>query len=67
VLCSPVNLMLSHNNNIRLRGLMKSARRRVCALARMYSPKITQDNGHPRLSFLKTVCCEKYVCSKCNL
>jgi hypothetical protein len=34
VLCSPVNLLLSQNNNINLRGLRKSARRRACALER---------------------------------
>jgi hypothetical protein len=28
----PVNLLLSQNNNISLRGLKKSARRRACAL-----------------------------------
>jgi hypothetical protein len=32
VLCSPVNLLLSHNNNISLRGLRKSAHRCACAL-----------------------------------
>jgi hypothetical protein len=30
----PVNLLLSQNNNISLRGLRKSARRRACALGR---------------------------------
>jgi hypothetical protein len=36
VLCSPVNLVLSQNNNISLRVLRKSARRRTCALERAW-------------------------------
>jgi hypothetical protein len=36
VLCSPVNLLLSQNNNISLRGLRKSARRHTCALERAW-------------------------------
>jgi hypothetical protein len=36
VLCSLVNILLCHNNNISLRGLMKSARRRACALGRAW-------------------------------
>jgi hypothetical protein len=32
VLYSPVNLLLSRNNNIDLRGLRKSARKRACVL-----------------------------------
>jgi hypothetical protein len=36
VLCSPVNLLLSQNNNIRVRGRRKSARRRACALERAW-------------------------------
>jgi hypothetical protein len=36
VLCSPVNLLLSQNNNISLRGLRKSIRRRACALERAW-------------------------------
>jgi hypothetical protein len=36
VLCSPVNIMLSQNNNISFRGLRKSARRRACALERAW-------------------------------
>jgi hypothetical protein len=34
--CPPVNLLLSHNLNISLRGLRKSARRRACALGRAW-------------------------------
>jgi hypothetical protein len=33
----PVNLLLSQNNNISLRGLRKSARRCACALGRAWS------------------------------
>jgi hypothetical protein len=36
VFCSPVNLRLSHNNSISLRGLRKSARRRACVLERAW-------------------------------
>jgi hypothetical protein len=36
VLCSPVNLRLSQNNNISLRGLRKSALRCACALERAW-------------------------------
>jgi hypothetical protein len=36
VICSPVNLLLFQNNNINLRGLRKSARRRACALERAW-------------------------------
>jgi hypothetical protein len=32
----PENLLLSQNNNISLRGLRKSARRRACALGRAW-------------------------------
>jgi hypothetical protein len=36
VLCYPVNLLLSQNNNISLRGLRKIARRRAYALERAW-------------------------------
>jgi hypothetical protein len=36
VFCSSVNLLLSQNNNISLRGLAKSARRCACALERAW-------------------------------
>jgi hypothetical protein len=36
VIFSPVNILLSQNNSIPLRGLRKSARRRACALERVW-------------------------------
>jgi hypothetical protein len=36
VLCCPVNLLVSHNSNISLRGLRKSAHRCACALGRTW-------------------------------
>jgi hypothetical protein len=36
VIFSPVNIMLSQNNNISLRGLRKSALRCACALERTW-------------------------------
>jgi hypothetical protein len=36
VLFSPVNILLSQNNNTRLRGLRKSSRRCACTLLRVH-------------------------------
>jgi hypothetical protein len=36
VLCFTVNIMLSHNYSISLRGLRKSARKRACAIGRAW-------------------------------
>jgi hypothetical protein len=46
VLCSPVNLLLSQNNNISLRGLRKSARRRACVLERAWRCFRYEDIDH---------------------
>jgi hypothetical protein len=46
VLFSPVNLLLSQNYNISLRGLWKSARRRACALERAWRCFRNKDIDH---------------------
>jgi hypothetical protein len=40
----PVNLLLSQNNNIRLRGLRKSPRRRACALLSVHGAALDIDH-----------------------
>jgi hypothetical protein len=42
----PVNPLLSQNNNISLRGLSKSARRRACALGRAWRCFIYKYTDH---------------------